>query len=188
MKKFLNYLALVAVALVTTTSLIACSSDDDEESTPTPSTDNTITQWSVTAQTSISTALATVFDYSVTVTLPDGTTESISGIGTNETNTLTKVLDASKLSYPATITLSVTRSPKAGYTPTEDETYSGKQSLYLTVSGLNSKGVKVGNGASPWISRTTNGNLSKWYTQYPDGQTSKISVTITKTDTGYQCS
>lgn len=184
MRKFLKYIAVAAVALTTTAVFTACSDDDDDSTTPT--NDNTIAQWKVTSQATISPTLTSAFDYTVFVKLPDGTTEPISGVGTNETNSLTSVLNAANLIYPATVELNVIYKLKAGKTVTADDVYTGTHRLYLSAVGVNSKGATVVSGdvASFSISYT-NQSLSRWYNRHPDGDTISNSLTIIKTDTGY---
>lgn len=180
MKKFFKYMALVAVAIMTTTAFTACDDDDDETTTQSSS----IATWSWTASDTISKSLREVFDYTTTVTLPDGTTKSHEA-GYSESAAISNTLNAADIDYPAIIKVTTTRRLKEGYTPASDEKVSGKESHALSISGLDSNGLIVKGDKTVSRDDIDNLQVAKWANLYNGTTVSTSYITLTKTATGY---
>lgn len=184
MKKFFKYMALVAVAIMTTTAFTACNDDDDDNNGS--SQEASVVTWSWTASDTISEALLDVFEYTTTITLPDGSTQTLDA-SYSASSSLTGLLIASKVSYPATITVTTTRKLAADHTITSGEKVSGTETCALTIAGLDSNGLIVKRnqtGSSHIVDKL---DVAAWAERYPNGVTIDThSITLTKTSTGYE--
>lgn len=178
MRKIFNRLVAVALTALATTGLAACG--DDEADEPQVSTVKAV-EWELSG--AASSDVKGIFDYNVSVTLPDGTVKHIDGYGDAESAKVSGTIPVESLSLPAKFTMTITRTICDGFTPAEGQKVSSPEKFHATVSLVGFKGELKG-----WRLMDHNamvsGNLQNMITKGTANKTITKSVVVSKNSDG----